>query len=95
MGAGPALELPPAAASTAGLKLDSPLLRIQSVAMSSKTEMAIVGIGPDRVIKRYTLHKDSAGWDYFFMLSPHNTAPGPQKVLHCQDGLCISQGALM
>ena len=63
------------------LKLDHPLLHLQAVASPGKSQMAVIGMGFDRVIKRYELHKDPAGWDYFFTAVPHNTAPGPHKVL--------------
>lgn len=62
------------------LKLDHPLMHIQAVASPGKPQMAIIGMGLDRSIKRYELHKDPAGWDYYFTAMPHNTVAGPQKV---------------
>lgn len=64
----------------AALKLDHPLMHIQAVPSVGKAQMAIIGMDFARAIKRYELHKDPAGWDYYFTAMPHNTLPGPQKV---------------
>ena len=74
------LELAGAAMHIGALKLDHPLMHIQAAASAGKPQMAIIGMGLDRVIKRYELHKDPAGWDYFFTVIPCATTPGPQKV---------------
>ncbi len=79
---GSGLELPAAAVPSASLKFDQPLLHMVVPAVAADAAPVILGMSPDRVLKRYTLPKEVAGWSAVKgkHLSPQSSAPGPQKV---------------
>ena len=77
------LELPPAAVTTAILQLDQPLLHMITPAVAADAAPVVMGMSPDRVLKRYSLPKEVAGWAALKgkRLDPQSSCPGPQKVL--------------
>ena len=84
-GAGGNLELPATGMLTATLKLDQPLLHMTAPAVAVDAAPVIVGMTADRMLKRYVLPKELAGWAAVKgkHLSPQSMAQGPQKVLLC------------
>ena len=80
--AGGGLELPAAAVPSASLSLDQPLLHMTVAAVASDAAPVILGMSPDRLLKRSVLPKEVAGWSAVKgkHLSVKSSVPGPQKV---------------
>ena len=51
-------------------------------AVAADAAPVVLGMSPDRNLKRYTLPREAASWGAVKgkHLSPHSSAPGPQKV---------------
>ncbi|KAA6420486.1 MAG: hypothetical protein FRX49_09647 [Trebouxia sp. A1-2] len=58
---GGGLRLSAAAVPSASLSLDQPLLHMVTPAASTDAAPVILGMSPDRILKRYTLPKEAAG----------------------------------
>ena len=56
-------------------------------AVAKNAAPVILGMSPDRILKRYTLPKEVAGWTAVKgkHLSPQSSTPGPQKARFPQD----------
>ena len=80
--AGSNLELSATAMPSASLQLDQPLLHMTAPAVAADAAPVIVGVTADRMLKRYVLPKELAGWSAVKgkHLNPQNMAHGPQKV---------------
>ena len=80
--AGSGLELKPAAVPSASLKMDQPLLHMAAPAVAADAAPVVLGMTADRMLKRFVLPKELAGWGAVKgrQLSPQSTTPGPLKV---------------
>lgn len=76
------LELPPAAMPSASLKMDQPPLHMTAPAVAADAAPVVVGMTADRMLRRFVLPKELAGWGAVKgrQLSPQSMTPGPQKV---------------
>ena len=72
---------------SASLSLDQPLLHMVTPAVARDAAPVILGMSPDRMLKRYTLPKEVAGWAAVKgkHLSPQSSTPGPQKASFPQE----------
>lgn len=90
------MELPPAAIPSAALKVDQPLVHMTAPAVAADAPPVVVGMTADRMLRRFVLPKELAGWGAVKgrHLSPQNMAPGPQKVSACCCSLlrCMQAG---